>query len=39
MAKSFVSLGVVDVVVVAKVDIRTRVADEPLESKWLMKEW
>jgi hypothetical protein len=39
MAKSSVSLGVDDVVVVAEVDIRTIVADEPLESKWLTKVW
>ena len=39
MTKSSVSLGVVDVVIVVEVDVWTRVANEPLESKWLTKVW
>ena len=37
MTESSVALGVVDIVIVMEVDVRTEVADEPLESKWLMK--
>jgi hypothetical protein len=39
MSESKLTLGAVDVVIVVEVDVRTEVANEPLESKCLTKVW
>jgi hypothetical protein len=37
VTKSSVVLGVVNVVIVVEVDVRTEVVGEPIKSKWLTK--